>query len=75
MIVETFIITQSGCPFCEEAKTLLNNKGINYKEFTIEEYEDKFKGKIDLVPFTCSMKDGKKRCVKGFDKFELTKII
>lgn len=72
---ETFIITQTGCPFCEETKNFLNNKGTKYKELTIEEYEEKFKEEIDLVPLTCSIKDGKKRCVTGFDEFELIKII
>lgn len=72
---DIIIVTELDCPFCLETKKFLNNKGTKYKELTTEEYEEKFKETTDLVPLTCSVKDGKKTCVVGFDKFELTKIL
>jgi glutaredoxin 3 len=37
---EVIVYTQTVCPYCTNAKTLLKNKGIAYKEINLDERPD-----------------------------------
>jgi glutaredoxin 3 len=40
MTAKVEIYTWSTCPFCLRAKSLLNNKGVNFTEYSIDGNED-----------------------------------
>ncbi|MEY3402863.1 MAG: glutaredoxin [Anabaena sp. CRKS33] len=40
MTAKVEIYTWSTCPFCLRAKSLLNNKGVNFTEYSIDGDED-----------------------------------
>ena len=40
MAAKVEIYTWSTCPFCLRAKSLLNNKGVNFTEYSIDGDED-----------------------------------
>lgn len=40
MAAKVEIYTWSTCPFCLRAKSLLNNKGVNFTEYSIDGNED-----------------------------------
>jgi len=40
MTAKVEIYTWSTCPFCLRAKSLLNNKGVNFTEYSIDRDED-----------------------------------
>lgn len=39
--MSAIIWSKNGCPYCDQAKVMLNNSGIKYEEINISESDDK----------------------------------
>lgn len=75
----TIYSTQT-CPYCKQEKAWLDEQGIKYTNYFVDEEPDKAQEMIDKsgqlgVPVTIVQADDKEEVVVGFDRARLTTLL
>ncbi|HBD05760.1 TPA: hypothetical protein DCZ32_04870 [Candidatus Uhrbacteria bacterium] len=74
------VYTTPTCPYCQQAKSFLSEKGIQYTEIDVSENEEAARKMIEKtkqmgVPVMLVEREGSEELIIGFDREKLEKIL